>query len=104
MPVSIGQPSELVEISKLNGDFKKNYGTLVGAYLYLRSISALRGRSFFWTGLVSMVWSVALAWTTKALPIFRSYATVTRAIYPTLGFTSHIESADARLAFTNSKW
>lgn len=41
------QFSELVEISKLNGDFKKNYGTLIGAYLYLRSISAVRGRSFF---------------------------------------------------------
>jgi hypothetical protein len=44
------QSSELVEISKLNGDFRKNYGKLVGAYLYLRSIGAARGRrsdSFF---------------------------------------------------------
>jgi hypothetical protein len=65
MPVSIDQPSELVEISKLNGDFKKNYGILIGAYLYLRSVSAARGRSFFWTGLISMVWSVALAWSAK---------------------------------------
>jgi hypothetical protein len=32
--------SELVEISKLNGDFKRNYGKLIGAYLYLRSVSA----------------------------------------------------------------
>ena len=39
--------SELVEISKLNGDFKKNYGKLIGAYLYLHSISAARGRSLF---------------------------------------------------------
>jgi hypothetical protein len=39
-------PSELVEISKLNGEFKRNYGKLIGAYLYLRSISAARGRSF----------------------------------------------------------
>ena len=54
--------SELVEISKLNGDFKKNYGMLIGAYLYLRSISAARGRSFFWTGLISIAWSAALAW------------------------------------------
>jgi hypothetical protein len=57
--------SELVEISKLNGDFKKNYGMLIGAYLYLRSISAARGRSFFWTGLISIAWSVALAWSGK---------------------------------------
>ena len=39
--------SELVEISKLNGSFKRNYGRFIGAYLYLRSISAARGRSFF---------------------------------------------------------
>ena len=34
--------SELVEISKLNGDFKRNYGKLIGALLYLRSINAAR--------------------------------------------------------------
>ena len=33
------QSSELVEISKLNGDFRKNYGKLIGALLYLRSVS-----------------------------------------------------------------
>ena len=55
-----GQSSELVEISKLNGDFRKNYGKLIGAYLYLRSISAARGRSFFWTGL--LLATVGVAW------------------------------------------
>ena len=35
--------SELVEISKLNGDFKRNYGKLLGAILYLRFVSAARG-------------------------------------------------------------
>ena len=55
-------PSELIEISRLNGDFRKNYGIFLGAYLYLRSISAARGRSFFWTGLISIVYSAALAW------------------------------------------
>jgi hypothetical protein len=54
--------SELVEISKLNGDFKKNYGSLIGAYLYLRSISAARGRSFFWSGLISIACSAGLWW------------------------------------------
>ena len=39
--------SELVEISKLNGDFKRNYGKLLGAFLYLRSISAACGRPSF---------------------------------------------------------
>jgi hypothetical protein len=28
--------SDLVEIAKRNGDFKKNYGILIGAFLYLR--------------------------------------------------------------------
>jgi hypothetical protein len=42
------QSSELVEISKLNGDFRKNYGKLIGAYLYLRSISAARGCPILW--------------------------------------------------------
>jgi hypothetical protein len=55
--------SELVEISKLNGSFRRNYGTFIGAYLYLRSINAARGRSFFWTGLIS--WSAAVAWLGK---------------------------------------
>jgi hypothetical protein len=57
--------SELVDISKLNGDFKKNYGIFIGAYLYLRSISAARGRSFFWTGLISIAFSTVLAWLGK---------------------------------------
>ena len=45
------QSSELVEISKLNGDFRRNYGKLIGAYLYLRSVSAARGRPWFWAAL-----------------------------------------------------
>ena len=44
--------SELVEISKLNGDFKRNYGRLIGAFLCLRSISATRGRSCLWSSLL----------------------------------------------------
>jgi hypothetical protein len=54
--------SERVEISKLNGDFRRNYGNVLGAILYLRSVSAARGRSWFWAGLVSFAFSVALAW------------------------------------------
>jgi hypothetical protein len=34
--------SDLVEIAKHNGDFRKNYGLLVGAFLYLRPINAAR--------------------------------------------------------------
>ena len=56
------QSSELVQISKLNGDFRRNYGKLIGAYLYLRSVSAARGRSWLWAGLTSFACSVVLAW------------------------------------------
>jgi hypothetical protein len=57
--------SELSKIVRLNGDFRKNYGTFLGAFLYLRSISAARGRSWFWAGLASLVCSVALGWLGK---------------------------------------
>jgi hypothetical protein len=59
------QSSELVAISKLNGDFKKNYGKLIGAFLYLRSISAARGRSVLWSGLLLALLSVGLTWLQK---------------------------------------
>lgn len=54
--------SELSKIAKLNGDFRRNYGTLLGAFLYLRSISAARGRSIFWSALTSGAFSAGLAW------------------------------------------
>jgi hypothetical protein len=58
-------PSELVEISKLNGDFRRNYGKLVGAFLYLRSINAARGRSVLWSGLLLALASAGLTWLRK---------------------------------------
>lgn len=57
--------SDLAKIARLNGDFRKNYGMLLGAFLYLRSINAARGGSFFWAGLVSIVSSMALTWAVK---------------------------------------
>lgn len=57
--------SELSKIAKLNGDFRRNYGTLLGAFLYLRSISAARGRSWFWTGLISLACTAAMSWLGK---------------------------------------
>jgi hypothetical protein len=54
--------TELVEISKLNGDFKRNYGKLIGAFLYLRSISATRRRPLLWTGLLLAICSGGVAW------------------------------------------
>lgn len=57
--------SELSKIARLNGDFRRNYGTILGAFLYLRSISAARGRSLFWAGLFSVACSAVLAWLGK---------------------------------------
>ncbi len=54
--------SDLVAIARLNGDFQKNYGRLIGAVLYLRSISAAQGRPVFWTGLLFAALSVAMVW------------------------------------------
>lgn len=62
MPDPIKSCSELSKIAKLNGDFRRNYGALLGAFLYLRSISAARGRSWFWAGLASFLCSAALGW------------------------------------------
>ena len=65
--------SELVEISKLNGDFKRNYGKLIGAYLYLFTIIAARGRSFLWGGLLAAIVSAAATWLQRhsSLSFFR---------------------------------
>jgi hypothetical protein len=52
--------SELVEISKLNGSFKRNYGKFLGAYLYLCSIRAARRGSFMRAGVISIACSTAL--------------------------------------------
>ena len=61
------QSSELIEISKLNGDFKRNYGKLIGAYLFLRSVSAARGRPYFWSGVLFVVFATALNWLRRGL-------------------------------------
>jgi hypothetical protein len=69
-----GQSSDLVEIAKRNGDFRRNYGTLLGAFLYLRSLSAARGRSLLWSGLMTatlsavLIWLKPWGWLSKLLP------------------------------------
>jgi hypothetical protein len=54
--------SDLVQIARRNGEFQKNYGTIIGAYLYLRSISAARGQSLFWSGLLVAALTTGFGW------------------------------------------
>ncbi|MGY3077078.1 hypothetical protein ACVWZZ_003449 [Bradyrhizobium sp. LM6.10] len=56
--------SDLSKIAKLNGDFRRNYGTLLGAILYLRSINAAR-RSSYWGGLILAFATATLTWVAK---------------------------------------
>jgi len=56
--------SDLVEIAKRNGDFQKNYGILIGAFLYLRSLSAACPR-FSWVWPICALLSVTLPWLAK---------------------------------------
>jgi hypothetical protein len=57
--------SNLVEIAKRNGEFRRNYGLLVGALLYLRSLSAACGRPVGWTGLILGLMAAALSLASK---------------------------------------
>ncbi|MCA1430204.1 MULTISPECIES: hypothetical protein [Bradyrhizobium] len=57
--------SELSKIAKLNGDFRRNYGTILGAFLYLRSINAASGRSWFWGGLLAVALTAGVTWLQK---------------------------------------
>jgi hypothetical protein len=59
------QRSDLVEIARRNGDFKRNYGTVIGAFLYLRSLGAARGRSINWAGPILGLIAMALPWLIK---------------------------------------
>ncbi|MET4456339.1 hypothetical protein [Bradyrhizobium sp. RT3b] len=65
MTTEVEASSELSKIAKLNGDFRRSYCKLLGAFLYLRSIRAVRGRSWFWAGLASVASSAGLAWLWK---------------------------------------
>lgn len=44
----------LIEVVKRNGDFHRNYGLAIGAFLFLRSTSAARGRTLFWNAYVAI--------------------------------------------------
>ena len=65
MTESDQQQSDLIEIAKRNGDFMRNYGTLIGAFLHLRSLSAASGRSLTWAGAILGLIAMALPWLQK---------------------------------------
>jgi hypothetical protein len=64
MAEEVEPQTELSKIAKLNGDFRRNYGTLLGAFLYLRSIGAAR-RTSHWGGLIVAVVTGILTWLAK---------------------------------------
>ena len=53
--------TNLVEVVKRNGDFRRNYGMLVGSLLYLRSLSAARRGSVFWNAAIALATAVLVA-------------------------------------------
>lgn len=57
--------SDLVEIARRNGDFRRNYGMWLGAFLYLRSLRAASGRSMSWAVPVLGLIAAALPWLAK---------------------------------------
>jgi hypothetical protein len=57
--------SDVVEIARRNGDFRRNYGILIGAFLYLRSLNATRSRPFYWITVIGGLISGALPWLVK---------------------------------------
>jgi hypothetical protein len=60
--------SDLVEIAKRNGDFRKNYGLIIGAFLYLRSIQAARPGSLWVKALFGLA--------TAAFAIFHPHTSI----------------------------
>lgn len=62
MANDVDTSSELSKIAKLNGDFQRNYGTLIGAILYLRTVSAARRSPWLWASVISIAFSAVLSW------------------------------------------
>ncbi len=56
--------SDLVEIAKRNGDFRKNWGLILGSLLYWLSIRSTRPRSIWWTGLIAVA-ATLVGWLVK---------------------------------------
>lgn len=66
MADEVRMSSDLSNIAELNGNFRRNYGTLLGAILYLCSIRAAR-RASHWGGWIAAVAAAILTWVAKYL-------------------------------------
>ncbi|UFW83003.1 hypothetical protein BjapCC829_23750 [Bradyrhizobium barranii] len=44
----------LIEVLKRNGDFSKNYGPWLGAFLLWLAMKAAKPKSVWWTGLIGL--------------------------------------------------
>jgi hypothetical protein len=51
---AVSDNSDLVEIAKRNGDFRRNYGPWLGAILYTVSVRTAGRQSFPWKSLLSI--------------------------------------------------
>ena len=57
--------SDFVEVVKRNGDFRKNYGLLIGACLYPLSLRTVSGRSLPLAGWLLAAFAAGLGWLGK---------------------------------------
>jgi hypothetical protein len=64
-----GRDSDLLEIVKRNGEFRK-WGMFWGPLLYWLSIKATRPRSFLWSGLVALGTAAGGLWLKYGPPPF----------------------------------
>lgn len=46
--------SDLVEIAKRNGEFRKHWGLVLGSILYCLSVRATRPRIILWSGMIGL--------------------------------------------------
>jgi hypothetical protein len=58
--------SDLVEVIKRNGEFRK-WGPFWGPVLYWLSLKAARRRSFYWRGLAAVLIGAAGVWARYAM-------------------------------------
>lgn len=54
--------SDFFDLLKHNGDFRKHYGLIIGAYLYALSLRTICGRPFPWLSTFLAVFAASVGW------------------------------------------